>query len=175
MAGRLAQKGVRKRVAVICAADESTQQSVAMAIQQGWMEAVMIGRTRQVKQCQPLMACPRHLSFTDAANDQEAAEKAVAMVREGEADLIMKGLVGTDVVLRAILDKEKGILPPGNVLTHITAASIPDYHKLLFFTDAAVIPHPTQEQRYMQVKYITQLCRQFGISQPKVALSLIHI
>lgn len=170
MAGRLAQKGVRKRVAVICAADESTQQSVAMAIQQGWMEAVMIGRTRQVKQCQPLMACPRDLSFTDAANDQEAAEKAVAMVREGEADLIMKGLVGTDVVLRAILDKERGILPPGNVLTHITAASIPDYHKLLFFTDAAVIPHPTQEQRYMQVKYITQLCRQFGISQPKVAL-----
>ena len=106
MAGRLAQKGVRKRVAVICAADESTQQSVAMAIQQGWMEAVMIGCTRQVKQCKPMMACPRHLSFIEAANDQEAAEKAVAMVRRGEADLIMKGLVGTDVVLRAILDKD---------------------------------------------------------------------
>lgn len=141
-----------------------------MAIQQGWMEAVMIGCTDQVKQSEPLMACSQHLSFIEAANDQEAAEKAVAMVKEGTVDLIMKGLISTDVVIRAILDKEKGILPAGNVLTHVTAASIPDYHKLLFFTDAAVIPYPTQEQRFMQIKYITQLCRQFGISQPKVAL-----
>lgn len=57
MASQLAQRGVRKRTAVICATDESTQQSVAMAIQQGWMEAVMIGCTDQVKQSQPLMAC----------------------------------------------------------------------------------------------------------------------
>ena len=55
-----------------------------MAIQQGWMETVMIGCTDQVKQSQPLMACSQHLSFIEAVNDQEAAEKAVAMAKDGK-------------------------------------------------------------------------------------------
>ena len=55
---------------------------------------------------------------------------------------MMKGLINTDVLLRAILDKEHGIIRPGHVLTHVAMAEIPKYEKLLFFTDAAVIPVP---------------------------------
>lgn len=82
----------------------------------------------------------------------------------------MKGFINTDQVLRAVLNKETGILPKGNVLTHIAVAQMPQYHKLLFFTDAAVIPYPTPEQRTEQIKYVTALCRQFGIAEPKIAL-----
>ena len=56
------------------------------------------------------------------------------------------------------------------MLTHIAVAQMPQYHKLLFFTDAAVIPYPTPEQRTEQIKYVTALCRQFGIAEPKIAL-----
>jgi phosphate butyryltransferase len=84
----------------------------------------------------------------------------------------MKGLINTDNLLHVVLNKETGILPRGKVLTHITAARLPEYEKLLFFTDSAVIPHPTQEQRIQQVRYITSLCHSFGIDEPKV--SLIH-
>ena len=79
----------------------------------------------------------------------------------------MKGFVNTDVLLRAILNKEKGILPKGSVLTHITAAKIPTYPKLLFFTDPAVLPFPTHEQRIEQIKYVANFCHAFNIEQPK--------
>lgn len=101
---------------------------------------------------------------------EEAAQEAVAIIRNGEGDVLMKGLIGTDQVLRAILNKEHGLLPPGRVLTHISAFQLPDYPKMLFVTDVAVIPYPTQEQRIEQIRYATDICRRMGISQPRVAL-----
>ena len=84
----------------------------------------------------------------------------------------MKGLINTDNLLHAVLNKETGILPKGRVLTHVTATEIPTYPKLIFFTDPAVIPYPTQEQRMEQVRYVADLCHSFGIEEPR--LSLIH-
>ena len=101
---------------------------------------------------------------------EEAAQEAVAIIRNGEGDVLMKGLIGTDQVLRAILNKEHGLLPPGRVLTHISAFQMPDYPKMLFVTDVAVIPYPTQEQRIEQIRSATDICRRMGISQPRVAL-----
>jgi len=109
------------------------------------------------------------ISFNDDS-PEEAVSKAVAMIRKGEADVLMKGLIGTDQLLRAVLNKETGLLPKGNVLTHIAAAEVPGFHKLLFFTDAAVIPYPTQEQREEQVRYIADTCRRMGITEPRIAL-----
>ena len=101
---------------------------------------------------------------------EEAAREAVALVRNGEADVLMKGLIGTDQLLRAVLNKETGVLPQGHVLTHIAAAERPAYQKLLFFTDAAVIPYPTHEQRIEQVRYASHVCRRLGIDEPRIAL-----
>lgn len=101
---------------------------------------------------------------------ERAAEKAVALIRRGDADVLMKGLIGTDVLLRAILNKVSGLLPEGNVLTHLSVAEIASYPKLLLFTDAAVIPYPTLKQRTAQVRYAVATCHGMGILQPKVAL-----
>ena len=64
------------------------------------------------------------------------------MTRNGEADIVMKGLIGTDKFLRAVMDKEKGLLPPKAVMTFVCAVELPAYRKLLFLTDPAVIPFP---------------------------------
>lgn len=101
---------------------------------------------------------------------ERAAEKAVALIRRGDADVLMKGLIGTDILLRAILNKVSGLLPEGRVLTHLSVAEIPTYPKLLFFTDVAVIPYPTQKQRIAQVQYATQICHHMGIQEPRIAL-----
>jgi phosphate butyryltransferase len=101
---------------------------------------------------------------------ERAAEKAVALVRRGDVNVLMKGLIGTDILLRAILNKVSGLLPEGRVLTHLSVAEIPTYSKLLFFTDAAVIPYPTQQQRISQVRYAIDTCHHIGILQPRVAL-----
>ena len=101
---------------------------------------------------------------------ERAAAKAVALIRRGDADVLMKGQIGTDILLRAILNKVSGLLPEGKVLTHLSVAEIPTYPKLLFFTDAAVIPYPTQKQRIEQIRYAARVCHHLGIREPRIAL-----
>ena len=152
------------RVAVACPYDESTQGAVALALEAGFVEPVLVGESSRIGNALP--GVPR----IDATDDDDAAAKAVALVKEGKADVLMKGLLNTDNLLRAVLNKEKGILPKGRVLTHLTCAEIPQYDKLLFMTDVAVIPYPTREQREAQLAYLLSLCRSMGIREPAVAL-----
>lgn len=136
----------QRRIVAVCAHDEATQEALRMA--SNFAEIINI----------------------DNALPEKAAAEAVALVRRGNADILMKGLIGTDQLLRAVLNKEDGLLPTGHILTHIAAAEIPSYHKLLFFTDAAVIPYPTHEQRIEQVRYAAQLCQKLGSKEPRIAL-----
>lgn len=144
----LAHKGVRKRVAVVCPHDASSREAMAKAEEAGFIEAIVV----------------------DDPDPRTAAKTAVEMVRSGKADILMKGLVNSDILLRAVLDHDGGLLPHGNTLTHLAVAEVPQYPRLLFYTDAAVIPYPTHEQRIRQVAYIAHLCRQFGIAEPRIAL-----
>jgi len=146
----LQERGDRKRVAVVCPNDASTRYAVEKGKEMGFIEPI----------------------YVDGDDKDECARRAVSMVRSGEADILMKGLVSSDIVLRAILNKETGILRPGHVLTHIAMAEIPKYEKLLFFTDAAVIPVPTKEQRRQQIHYVNYVCHALGIEEPRI--SLIH-
>ena len=168
----LKNSGKAKKAAVVWAADNSTQTAVIQAMKEGFIEPLFVGCKNEVMANKELESIEASYSFIDAETPDDAAKIAVQMVREGKADILVKGLINTDNLLHAVLNKETGILPKGNVLTHVTASQIPGYDKMLFFTDAAVIPYPTHEQRVEQVRYIAKLCRDFGIAQPKI--SLIH-
>ena len=168
----LSSRGVRKRVAVVCAYDDSTQYAVGRALEEGFIDAILVGNKEKVKDNVIFSQYADHVSYVETSDADDAARQAVRLVREGKADVLMKGLINTDNLLHAVLNKEEGILPKGNVLTHLTASSIPGYPRMLFFTDAAVIPYPTHEQRVEQVRYVTRLCHNFGIAEPRI--SLIH-
>lgn len=169
MTANLRRQAARQLVAVICGRDAATLDAIRRALDEGVAEAIFVGETEAVRRAAPDLV-RSGVAFIDAATPAEAASRAVALANEGRADVLMKGLVGSDVVLHAVLDKQKGILAPGHVLTHLAAAQLPAYGKLLFFTDAAVIPYPTQEQREAQVGYAVSACRSFGVKQPRVAL-----
>lgn len=161
------------RLAVVCGSDDSTAAAVMRAVSHGFADATFVGACQQVRQ----QACVANykgdrVHFIEADTDVEAAQLAVSMVKRGEADVLMKGLIHTETLLHAVLNKEWGILPRGQVLTHIAMAQMPSYHKLLFFTDAAVIPYPTHEQRAQQVAYLARMLHAFGIDEPRI--SLIH-
>ncbi len=141
-------RGEQKRVAVICPRDESTKKAVEMAKEAGFIDPVIF----------------------DNENADEAAAQAVAAAREGKVDVLIKGLINTDNLLRSVLNKETGILPKGHVLTHLTCAQLPTYDKLLFCSDVAVIPYPTAEQREEQLKYLLNLMRSMGVEEPRVGL-----
>jgi len=168
MITHLRRQGIRRRVAVAFPHDTSTQKALQMALDEGFIDAVLVGDPTQYKELFKLHA--DHVSFAEASNADEACQKAVALVREGKADVLMKGLVNTDELLRAVLSKTDGILPKGRVLTHVTCAQIEGQDRLLFCTDVAVIPHPTAEQRVEQLKYLLDVCRMMGIEKPRVGL-----
>ena len=153
-----------KRVAVVCPYDESTQEAVQRAFEAGFIKPILIGDIKLMGSA--MKEVPR-LKATDA---DDAAAKAVALVHQGAADIIMKGMLNTDELLRAVLDKGTGILQQGKVLTHLACALMPEYDKFLFMTDVAVIPYPTKEQRAQQLAYVLRLCRAMGIREPGVAL-----
>ena len=161
----------RKRIAVANAVDSHTLEAVLMAVEKGIVEAFLIGDVASIES--PLLfehnPSP-YIHIIDVPDVLEATLKAVHMVKTGDADILMKGLVNTDVLLRAILDKDKGLLPPGNVLTYNAAIEIPKYHKLLFFSDPAVIPSPNLMQRTAMIKYAISTAYKYGIEKPKVAL-----
>ncbi len=162
----------RKKIAVANAVDEHTLEAVCMAVKTGLLEAYLIGDVAVIETIQLFEdeSIQEYLHVVDIPDIEEATLEAVRMVKSGEADILMKGLVNTDVLLRAIIDKEKGLLTPGNVLTYNAAIEIPRYHKLLFFSDPAVIPSPSLMQRTEMVKYAIRTAHKFGIKTPKVAL-----
>ena len=161
----------RKRMAVANAVDSHTLDAVLRAVEMGLIEAFLIGDVASIESPELFEHnLSPHIHIIDIPEVQEATLEAVRMVKSGEADILMKGLVNTDVLLRAILDKEKGILPAGNVLTYNAAMEIPKYHKLVFFSDPVVIPSPNLVQRKAMIKYAIETAYKFGISKPKVAL-----
>ena len=156
----------RKRIAVVCANDPNTEYAISRALEEGIAEFLMIGDSTILKKYPTLKQYPEYVKTIHIENPDEAAREAVRIVREGGADILMKGIINTDNLLHAILDKEKGLLPKGKILTHLAVMEIPTYHKLLFFSDAAVIPRPTLQQRIEMVYlylpslwYRTTACR----------------
>jgi len=171
LTAHLTSVNIRRRMAVANAVDSHTLDAVVRAVDLGIVEAFLIGDVASIESPHLFEQKPSpYIHIIDIPEVHEATLEAVRMVKEGEADILMKGLVNTDVLLRAILDKEKGILPPGNVLTYNAAMEIPNYHKLIFFSDPVVIPSPTLVQRTAMIQYAIRTAYKFGIPKPKIAL-----
>jgi phosphate butyryltransferase len=100
----------------------------------------------------------------------KAATKAVELINKGEGDVLMKGLVSSDKYMRAILNKETGLMPPKAVLTHVTVVQVPTYHKLLVVGDVAIIPAPDLAQKVAITEYLIKTAHSLGIEKPKVAI-----
>lgn len=157
-------------VAVVCPYDEETCEAVGMALADGIIRAILVGERHKIEAAGLPSRFPDLTEIHEAADKKEAAAKGVILTREKRADILMKGLVGTDDLLRAVLNKEYGILPKGELLSHLTVSEVPGMDRLLFFGDVAVIPYPTLAQREQMIPLDLAVLRKFGIERPKVAL-----
>ena len=161
----------KKRLVVAYANDSHSIEAVNKAVEMGIVEATLCGDENEIKK-----GCAEHgfdisrFTIIHEPVDTVAAARAVEMVRNKEADFIMKGLVSTDKYMRAILNKERGLLPPKATLSHVAVMECPNYHKLLIASDAAIIPAPDMDQKLAIVRYVTQTANALGIKRPKVAM-----
>jgi phosphate butyryltransferase len=158
----------RKHLVVVNPSDSQTFGAILRAVDAGLVHVTMLGDSAHYDM--KLIDAHSMLKFIECKDLKEASERAVAMVKKGDGDILMKGLVNTDVLLKAILHKEHGLVPYGNVVTFIAAMEIPGYPKLLFMTDPAVIPAPNLRQRRAMIEYAIRMTSSFGISKPKIAL-----
>ncbi len=164
-----------KRVAVAAGQDPNSIQAAARAASEGIAEMVLVGdRGLIAKLCGEHGIDAGVFTIVDEPDLNRAGAKARDLVRDGQADVLMKGLIGTDKYMRLILDKEKGLLPPGSVLTHLAVLDIPAYQrkhgKLLFVSDVAIIPQPDLATKVKILGCCIEAARSFGLERPRAAL-----
>ena len=160
-----------KRLVAAWAVDAHTICAVHQAVEMDLIEGILVGDEALIKKvCAEEGIDPSCFRIVQVDNDLSAAAKAVDMINAGEGDFLMKGLLSTDRYMRAILNKEKGLMDKGAILSHVTVAEVPTYHKLLIFGDVAIIPLPDLAQKVAITNYLIRVAHFLGIEKPKVGI-----
>ncbi len=166
----LKAKNICKRMVAAWAVDEHTVEASSKAVDLGIVKVTLVGDSEQIaKVCADNRIDISKFDIVDIKDELKAVAEAVRMVHDGEGDVLMKGLCSTDKFLRAILNKETGLLPPKGLLSHVGVLESPNYHKLMFIGDMAVIPQPDFRQKVKISEYILKVAKAFGIDRPKIA------
>lgn len=161
----------KKRLVAAFANDAHTIEAVNEAVEKGIIEATLTGDTETIKKvCAELNIDFGKFKIVQEADETKAAKLAVKLINDGEGDILMKGLVSTDKYMRAILDKEKGLMLAKAVLTHVAVVENPAYHKLMIASDCAIIPNPDLKQKGIIINFLIKTAQAIGIEKPKVAL-----
>ena len=150
-------------VSVAAAADKELLQAVKTAADLGFVRPVLVGDPKAIGDiCTEIGLKPLDIL---AANGEEEAVKAV---REGGAQVLMKGLVNTSIYMRGILNKEHG-LRTGRLLSMMAVYEAPGYHKLVYCSDSGINVAPNLEQKKDILKNILLATKSIGLETPKVA------
>ena len=166
----LKAKNICKRMVAAWAVDEHTVEASSKAVDLGIVKVTLVGDSEQIaKVCADNRIDISKFDIVDIKDELKAVAEAVRMAHDGEGDVLMKGLCSTDKFLRAILNKETGLLPPKGLLSHVGVLESPNYHKLMFIGDMAVIPQPDFRQKVKISEYILKVAKAFGIDRPKIA------
>ncbi len=168
---KAAENQPRKRLVVVNGVDENTLEALGKAVDLGFVSPIITGNREEIlDKLEALNIDTEKYEIVDAKSSRSASEKAVQMIHDGKADLIMKGMVSTDKFMRVLLKKEYGLLSSRATLSHISVMDNPNYHKLLIFSDAGVIPYPDLKQKILMTGYLIQAAQRLGIADPKVAV-----
>ena len=163
------QQEKRKVISVAVAQDREVLLSVEEARKKGIIDGILIGDSIKIKKIAGKLNIDlSNYKIIDKKDDMEAARQAVIEVSSGRADMLMKGLVDTSVVLKAALDKEIGLRGEG-VLSHVAVFEIENYDRLFFITDAAMNIAPNLETKKKIIDNSVKVARALGIKNPKVA------
>ena len=158
-----------KIVAVAAAEDIHVLEAISDAKKQGICNAILVGDEEKIgKIAEDINFDLKDIEIINEKNPSKAAIKAVALVSEGKADMVMKGLVGTADFLRAVLNKEIG-LRTGSLMSHVAVFETPKIDRLLFLTDCAFNMYPDLNEKVQIINNAVKVAIAVGIEIPKVA------
>jgi len=160
-----------KRLVAVNAVDEHTLDAVEEAVKAGFIQATLTGDPEKIgATCRKMGIDQGMFTIIPAYSEEEAAVKGIELVASGQANILMKGLLSTDKYMRAILNKDMGLVSPKAILSHVAVMENSEYHKLLIVSDVAIIPYPDLSQKIVQTGYLIRVAGMLGIDIPKVAL-----
>jgi len=159
-----------RRLVLAAAQDQTSLTSVISAARDGYIEPILVGDKEAIQN----IASENNLDISGVRMIHEpdtevAVEIAVKMVRSNQADILMKGKVGTSTLLKAVLNKEWG-LRTGTLLSHIAIFEVEAYHKLIAVTDVAMNIAPNLQDKIAIVNNSVACLNRLGVELPKVAV-----
>jgi phosphotransacetylase len=150
--------------------EESALGGAVEAHSKGLIKAILVGPQAKIREvAQKSRIDLGQLPIVDAPHSHAAADKAVELVRQGKAELLMKGSLHTDELLAAVVARETG-LRTGRRISHVFIMDVPTYHKVLMVTDGAISIAPVLEDKVDIVQNAIDLAISLGVRQPKVAI-----
>jgi len=164
-----AQKN-KKKIVVAAAHSQSVLSSVKKATEMGLVEPILIGDKTKIKEIARYISWDISKIELIAQKDViKAVTQSVALVKENKVDILMKGIVSTKDLLKAVLNKNLG-LKEEKILSHIAFFESPYYHKLFCITDAAMSITPDLITKTYMIKNAVNTYIKLGIEKPKVAI-----
>lgn len=164
-----ARKFGRKTISVAAAQDKEALGAVKAAYDQGLVQPILVGDANIIKPLMVEVGLPADTKVLHEPDMRQAALTAVTLVREGEAQILMKGLVNSSDFLRAVVNKECG-LRTGRLLSHLAVFEVPGSKKLIFHTDGGMNVAPTLEEKKDILANGLLALQALGVKEPKVAV-----
>lgn len=165
-----AQKQGPIRMAVVHPCDETSLRGALDAARDGLITPLLVGPEHKVRKAAEIGKCSlTGIELINVPHSHAAAERGVALAREGSVDALMKGALHTDELMRAVLKADTGLRTERRV-SHIFALDVPHYSKPLLITDAAINIYPDLETKRDIVQNAIELAHALGIGVPKVAI-----
>jgi phosphate butyryltransferase len=165
----LAKVKEKRTISVAAAQDKDVLEAVTEAVKMGIVHAILVGDEEKIisiaeKENYTLEG----LKIIDEKDVKKAAVKAVQLVSDGKAHFIMKGMLGTSDLLKAVLSKEAN-LKKEELLSHVMVYETENYHKLIMLTDGGMVPYPELKEKIQIINNAVKLCSSLGIENPKIA------
>ncbi|WP_132995376.1 phosphate butyryltransferase [Sporanaerobacter acetigenes] len=166
----LAKKKGPKKLAVAVAQDREVLLAVKKAKELGIADAIFVGDKKEIEKVAKEVGLDlAQFEVIDEVDNVLACRKAVSLVSSGSADVVMKGIIDTAIIMKQVLDSEIG-LRTGKVISHVAVFSVPTYEKILTITDAAMNIHPDLNQKKEIVENAVSFAHSLDIDNPKVAI-----
>ena len=161
----------RRTIAVPFADDPDAIRCIGRALHEGLARFILIGDPQRIRAVADADAVDISAAeiLPEVGSEAEACARAVGLVRDGRAQVLMKGRVMTSSISKAILDKTAGLVPAGNLLSHVAVFEIPAYQRLLLVTDAGLNIQPGVEEKAAILANALSIARSLGVVQPQVA------
>lgn len=158
------------RMSVAVAQDEDVLSAVKVAKEHGLVSPILVGDEEKIKEISRQIGFDlEDVEILHELDGTNASRIATKLVSEGNAQILMKGLIDTSVIMKQVLDKDIG-LRGENVISHVAVFDIPTYHKVFIVTDAAMIIAPDLNQKKEIIENAVKVAHSLDIENPKVAV-----